>query len=312
MGTLPIRAPIGNVSLGGWNHHRRQTLFSLALLLPASAVVLLMIVYPLYRVLDISLRDGKIMNFARIGSLPLGFENYRRVLENDQFWHSTAISAVYVSGSVGVAFLLGLATALLLNKNLPGSRALRTLVLLPWAVPGVIVSIVFLWVMDGSFGVLNAMLRSLGLMSGSHAWFVDSRTALVSVMVPTVWKAYPLITLTLLAALQAVPVELYEAARVDGATRRQQFRYVTWPGILGPAYLVVLISALGVFRDVDIIFATTGGGPSNATETLSLYVYREAFHYFRMGNAAAIGAIMIATAALASVLLGGVARRKAY
>ena len=139
-----------------------------------------------------------------------------------------------------------------------------------------------------------------------------SRTALISVMVPTVWKAYPLITLTLLAALQSVPLELYEAEKklLDGATGGQQFRYITWPGILGPAYLVVLISALGVFRDVDIIFATTGGGPSNATETLSLYVYREAFHYFRMGNAAAIGAIMIAAAALASVLLGGFARRK--
>jgi multiple sugar transport system permease protein len=292
--------------------HRRQLAFSYALLLPAVFAVLALIVYPLVRVVDISLRQGKVMNFARIGDLPLGLGNYTRVLTDPAFWHATYVSTVYVGGSIAIAFLVGLATALLLNQQLWGSRVLRTLILIPWAVPGVIVAIVFLWVMDGSFGVFNAMLRDLGLMEGNFAWFVDTRTALVSVMVPNVWKSYPLITLTLLAALQSIPRELYEAADVDGARASQRFRFITWPGIRGPAALVIMISALGSFRDVDIIFATTGGGPADATQTLSLYVYKEAFSYFRMGTATAVGVLMIGIALVIAVVLGMTARRSKF
>jgi multiple sugar transport system permease protein len=294
------------------NYHRRQTLLSFALLLPAAAAVLILIVYPLYQVLDISFRDGKVMNFAKIGELPLGFGNYARVLTDPLFWRSTLNSALYVGGSVGGAFLVGLGTALLLNKQLPGNRILRTIVLIPWAVPGVIVAIMFLWVLDGSFGVFNAMLRSIGLLQGEMPWFVDSRTSLLAVILPTIWKTYPLITLTLLAALQSIPKELYEAANVDGATNPQQFGYITWPGIQTASFLVIMISALGVFRDVDIIFATTGGGPAHATETLALYVYKEAFHYFRMGTATAVGTLMIAAAFLIAVTMAALARRSKF
>jgi multiple sugar transport system permease protein len=297
---------------GSFDFHRRQTAFSYALLLPAVVAVLALIVYPLVRVVEISFREGRVMNFARIGQQPLGLGNYERVLTDPGFWHAAYVSLVYVGGSIAVAFLIGLATALLLNKNLWGGRVLRTLVLIPWAVPGVIVAIVFLWVMDGSFGVFNAMLRDLGLLEGNFAWFVDARTALVAVMVPNVWKSYPLITLTLLAALQSIPRELYEAADVDGARPGQRFRFITWPGIRGPAALVVMISALGSFRDVDIIFATTGGGPADATQTLSLYVYKEAFSYFRMGTATAVGVLMIGIALVVAVVLGLTARRSTY
>ena len=262
MEAISLRASAGSTLFRSWNHQKRQTMFSFVLLLPASAVVLLMIVYPLYRVFDISLRDGKVMNFARIGSLPLGFGNYARVLADNQFWHSAAISAVYVFGSVGAAFLIGLGTALLLNKNLPGSRVLRTLLLMPWAVPGVIVSIVFLWVMDGSFGVFNFILRSAGLMEGSHAWFVDSPDG------PDLRHGPD--------RLEGLSADYTHPARrpavrstraLRGSKGRWRHRRTAVSihhvagSLLGPAYLVVLISALGVFRDVDIIFATTGAGP---------------------------------------------------
>ena len=294
------------------NYHRRQTLLSFALLIPAAAAVLLLIVYPLYQVIEISFRDGRLMNFARMGELPLGVGNYARVLADPMFWRATLNSTLYVGGSVGGAFLIGLATALLLNRQLPGNRILRTLVLVPWAVPGVIVAIMFLWILDGSFGVFNAMLRSAGLLSGEMPWFVDSRTAMVAVIIPTIWKTYPLITLTLLAALQSIPRELYEAANVDGATKVQQFGYITWPGIQGASFLVIMISALGVFRDVDIVFATTHGGPAGATETLALYVYKEAFHYFRMGTATAVGTLMICAAFLIAATLAALSRNSKF
>ncbi|MDC9823344.1 sugar ABC transporter permease [Devosia sp. ZB163] len=296
----------------GINYHRRQTLLSFALLLPAAAAVLILIVYPLYQVVDISFRDGRVMNFAKIGELPLGLGNYARVLADPLFWRATLNSTLYVGGSVGGAFLVGLGTALLLNKELPGNRFLRTIILVPWAVPGVIVAIMFLWILDGSFGVFNAILRSTGLLQGEMPWFVDSRSAMIAVIIPTIWKTYPLITLTILAALQSIPRELYEAANVDGANKVQQFGYITWPGIQGASFLVVMISALGVFRDVDIVFATTGGGPANATETLALYVYKEAFHYFRMGTATAVGTLMICAAFAIAATLATLSRNSKF
>jgi multiple sugar transport system permease protein len=307
-----IDAAGGKPRLFDINYHRRQVLLSFALLIPAAAAVLLLIVYPLYQVVDISFRDGKVMNFARIGELPLGFGNYARVLTDPTFWRATLNSTIYVGFSVGGAFLVGLATALLLNRELPGTRIFRTIVLVPWAVPGVIVAIMFLWILDGSFGVFNSILRATGLLQGELPWFVDMRTAMVAVVIPTIWKTYPLITLTILAALQSIPKELYEASNVDGARKIQQFWYITWPGIQSASFLVIMISALGVFRDVDIVFATTGGGPASSTETLALYVYKEAFHYFRMGTATAVGTLMICAAFLIAATLAALSRNSKF
>lgn len=290
--------------LAGW--HRQ--LFASALLLPALAAVLFLVVYPLIRVVELSLRKGKVLNFAKISQLPLSLDNYSRILGSEVFWHSVSVTAVYVAGSVAAAFVVGLACALLLNISFAGRRWVRTAILLPWAVPGVVVSIIFLWMFNGSFGVVNGVLRQVGLLQGDLAWFVNADTAMLAVIMPTVWKAYPLITLTLLAAMQSIPETLYEAGRIDGAGRLGLFRFVTWPGIRTSAVLACLVSALWIFRDIDIIFATTGGGPARATETLSIGVYDEAFQYFRMGTASAMGMVMIATALVASLLAARLVR----
>jgi multiple sugar transport system permease protein len=126
---------------------------------------------------------------------------------------------------------------------------------------------------------------------------------MLAVILPTVWKSFPFFTITILAALQSIPDSQYEAAKVDGANPWQTFRYVTWPGISGPAYLALVLNALWTFREFDIIFAATGGGPARATETLGILVYLEAFSHFRMGTAAALGAVMVAIAAVL-VMLG--------
>jgi multiple sugar transport system permease protein len=170
-------------------------------------------------------------------------------------------------------------------------------------VPGVIVSITFLWMFDASYGVVNSVLRRAGLLSTDLAWFVDADTAMFAVILPTVWKSFPFFAITILAALQAIPAELYEAAKVDGARAWHQFRYVTWPSIKRPAMLAVLLNALWTFREFDIIFASTGGGPAGATETLGILVYREAFSSFRFGTAAALGVLMLATALVVVVVV---------
>jgi multiple sugar transport system permease protein len=290
---------------------RRERLFAYALLTPAVVAAAGLIGWPMYLIVSISFREGKSLNFLALGSRPLGLGNYASVLSDSATWHSVFVSFVYTFGTIVPAFLIGLGTALLLNRVFPLRRWLRSLMLLPWAVPGVMVSIVFLWLFDASFGVTNYVLRSLGLITTDIAWYTTETTALFAVIVPTIWKAYPFFTLTLLAALQSIPGNLYEAANVDGASAWQRFTNITWPGIRGQAVLALVLNGLWAFREFDIIFAATGGGPAKATETLGLRAYNEAFGYFYMGRAAVIGVIMLVIA-LAFVLLARRELRKEF
>jgi multiple sugar transport system permease protein len=269
-----------------------------ALLAPALIAVGFLILYPLYLVITLSFRQGKTLNVLSLSELPVGLGNYRTMFASDATWHSVFVTVVYLVGTIAPAFLIGLGTALLLNRAFPGRRWLRSFILLPWAVPGVIVSIVFLWLLDGSFGVVNALLRQAGWLTTDLAWFANEDTALAAVIVPTVWKAYPFFTLTLLAALQSIPSHLYEAAVVDGATRWQSFRHITWPGIRASAALAAILNTLWALREFDIIYLTTGGGPDRATETLAVRIYQEAFAFFRMGTASALGVLTMGMAML--------------
>jgi multiple sugar transport system permease protein len=280
------------------------------LLAPALLAIALLIGWPLYVILQMSARPGKALAISQLMSQPLGTANFERVLHQPALWQAFSHSAVYTLGSLVPAFVAGLLFALLFHRSFPARRWLRSMLLLPWAVPGVVVSVTFLWMLDASYGVVNAVLRDVGLLTTDIAWFVDARTAMAAVLVPTVWKSFPFFTITILAALQSIPETLYEAARVDGATPLQQFRHVTWPGIAGPALLAALLNALWTFREFDIIYASTRGGPAGATETLGILVYREAFESFRFGTAAAIGVLMLATAALFVVLFMRVLKRE--
>lgn len=283
---------------------RRQTVIAYALLAPAMTLVAGLIVYPLYMVFETSLRQGRAPNIARLDRLPLGPDNYWRALTDENVWHSAWVSAIYAAGTILPAFLIGLGLALLLNRDFPGRRWVRSLMLLPWAVPGVVAAIAFLWMFDASYGVVNSLLRRMGMIVSDVAWYSDGDTALFAVILPTVWKCFPFFALTLLAALQSVPQALYEAARIDGAGHWQTFRYVTWPGIQGAAALAIVLQTLWVVKDFDLVFATTHGGPARATQTLSLLVYEEAFQFFRLGYASAIGVLMLfVCAGLASLAM---------
>jgi len=290
---------------------RRERVFAYSLLMPAVLAVFALIAYPMYLVFSISFREGKSLNFLALDRRPLGFGNYDYVLNDSATWHSVYVSLVYTFGTIIPAFAIGLLTALLLNRVFPFRRWLRSLILLPWAVPGVMVSIIFVWLFDAQFGVVNYLLRSAGLITSDIAWYTTESTALFAVIVPTLWKSYPFFTLTLLAAMQSIPGHLYEAARVDGATMWQRFRHITWPGIRSPATLALVLNGLWVFREFDIIFAATGGGPAKATETLGIRAYNEAFGYFYMGRASVIGVLMLAIA-LAAVFIARRQLRKEF
>jgi len=283
----------GRVERPALRRAARTQIIALALMLPALAVLGIFLVYPLFKVVDLSFRTGSTMNFLRINEQPYGLDNYVRLLSSSAFWASVKVSGLYVAGSLILSFAVGLWTALLLNNRMPARRWVRTIILLPWAVPGIVAAIIFTWMFDGSYGFINAVLRTTGISDADTPWLMTSSTALWTVILPTAWKAYPLITLTILAALQTIPEDLYEAASIDGATRPQLFRYITWPGIKSAALVSLVISTLWISMDVDIIFGSTGGGPANATATLPLFIYDEAFQFFRMGVASAGGVVMM-------------------
>lgn len=281
----------------------RERGFPYVLLSPPALLVLGLIAYPLVLVVEMSLREGKAMNITALGQEPWSLDNYVNVLTDGDTYHSLWITAIYTIVSTVVSMLIGLGTAMLLNRRMPGRRLLRTLILLPWAVPGVVASVVFLFMLDGSYGVVNWVLRSIGLVDHGPQWYFDPATALIAVIAPTVWKGFPFFTLILLAALQSIPDELYEAARVDGAAQLTQFRYITWPAIRGTCVLGLILTGLWTFHAFDLIYPLTRGGPDGATETWAIRIYNEAFGFFHPGSASALGilATVLALVVVASV-----------
>lgn len=284
-------------------HQTQVKWLAYTLLAPAFLLSLILIIYPLYVTAHLSLREGVGHGFGRFHEFSLGLANYSAVLSDPSTWASLGRALMYLAGSTGLGFIFGLLTALLLNKNIFARRWQRMLILLPWAVPGVVASITFMWMLNGSYGVLNHLLVRVGLLEEYVSWFTQSSTAMAAVIMPTFWKGYPFFTITLLAALQSVPTMLYDAATVDGASALQQFRHVTWAAIKNAALLALILNGLWTFRVFDIIYSTTGGGPNRATETLSIAIYNEAFQYFRMGRAGALGIIALVFVSLVVLAL---------
>lgn len=280
----------------------RKRLFAFSLLAPAVAVVLLIILYPLLMAAQISFYDVGVFRASRGLSGPANLQNYQDMFASPVFWRSLRITFYYVFwGTVG-SLAIGIFTALLLNQSFRGRFLARILMVLPWPIPGVVAATIFVWMFNASFGVFNYFLLRLDIIDKPIQWFTQPLPALIAVLVATIWKGYPFFTITLLAGMQSIPSELYEAARVDGANPRQQFQFITLPALRSVMGIALVISTLWLFRVFDIIFVMTGGGPSRSTETLAIQIYREAFQYFHMGYAAAVGMVTLVLSILATLL----------
>lgn len=269
-----------------------------SLLLPAFIVCAIFIVYPVLVTLMNSFKPGATMNPTKNSEIAFSLDVYKQVLSDSATWETFGRSFVYLFGSLIPSYLLGLGTALLLNKQFAGRRVLRTLMILPWAIPGVVASIMFVWMCDSSYGVINYMLQSIGLISEYKAWFFDENLVIFSVILPTIWKGYPFFTITLLAALQSIPVELYEAADVDGCNGIRKFVHITWPEIIEASVLALILNGLWSFKVFDIIYSTTKGGPGVATTTIAIEIYNQAFKYFDICKASVQGIIALVICAV--------------
>lgn len=245
------------------------------------------ILYPLISAVFLSVQDIKIIGTP--GKF-VGLANYTRLLTNDAFWESLLRSAGWVIGNAAVQTVAAFAAALVLNQRFRGRGAARIWIILSWIVPAVVVVIIWRWLLSSS-GVVNYLLTTLGIVGEPLGFFSTPQAAQTSVILINSWRWFPFMTVTLLAGMQSIPRELYEAAAVDGATAVQRFWSITFP-LLGPVLFVLgLVGTLMSFNVFDVIWLLTGGGPSDATATLPVLIYVTAFTKYRLSQAAAISVV---------------------
>ena len=219
----------------------------------------------------------------------VGFANYARVLASGEFWNALWNGFVYAMAAIVLQVVLGIGFALLLHQPFYGRSLLRGLAFLPYLLPTVVAVLTFKWMIDGSLGIVTIVLDTLGLPP--IYWFETESAAMVSVILVSVWLWTPFVTTTFLAGLQTVPVQLYEAARVDGAGPVRRFFHVTLPALRPILIVIILLRGVWMFNKFDIIWLTTGGGPLGATEHLPVLAYRQAFTLFDLGSGAAIATL---------------------
>jgi ABC-type sugar transport system permease subunit len=273
--------------------------FPYFLVLPAVAGILLVILFPIVYNTWLSFHMRRLI----IPRTPfVGLMNYTNVLHDPEFWGAIWVTAIWAIGSICLNFVVGLSMALLLNLKFPGKSIFRIVFLIPWATPQIVAAMNWKWLLNDQFGLINALLVRFGLLSQSVAWLADLRFALPMVILINVWKNYGFEMMAFLAALQSIPGVLYEAASIDGAGVGQRFRYVTLP-LLRPIILVLIIlRSIWSINSFDMVYVLTAGGPANATQLASLYVYKTAFER-GMFSSSATASMMIFLVVLALAIL---------
>jgi multiple sugar transport system permease protein len=258
---------------------------------PMLIAIFLVSVIPIGYSFWISLQRYNLRQPNRIGFT--GLDNYINILSNAEFWQSMRVTFTFTIGSVIGEIIVGLMVALLLNEQFKGRGFLRSAMLLPWAIPGVIAGVMWKWIFNPRFGVLNGLLYSLGVIDEYRSWIgVDPALAMAALIFVQVWNALPFNTLVLLAALQAIPKDLYEAATVDRAGVWSRFRHITLPWLTQPIMIIMILATTGGLRVFDLIYVLTGGGPGDATRVVTFTAWKKAFDALDFGTANAYAYIL--------------------
>ncbi len=268
-----------------WSRRRRV---GYAFVAPAFLFLCVVVLFPLGHAFYTSLTRvrGLVSSFV-------GLQNYQRVLADDVFWHSLGVSLAFTISAVALHIVMGLALALLVDGLRFARPALRIAFLTPWMVAPAVGATIWLWLLEPQFGVVNYLLQAAHLVKAPLAWLGEPALAFASIVTVDTWRGVPFVMLLMIAGLQTIPREQYEAAAIDGAGAWQRFRYVTLPNL---RYLLVVASTLDVIntiRHYDIIGVMTAGGPAQATEVLPVLLYNTAFRGNRFGEAAAIGVLLL-------------------
>jgi multiple sugar transport system permease protein len=255
------------------------------------------LIYPLVSAIGLSVRDVGIIGSE--GAF-VGLDNYRDILGDTAFLRALGKSLIWVVGNGVVQTLLALVAALALAQSFPGVKVARIWIILTWIVPTIVVVIIWRWLLSTAGGMINPLLVQLGIIDRPVGFFASSNSAMTTLILINSWRWFPFVTVMLLAALQRIPEDLYEAAAIDGTSAWQRFRFVTWPLLQPTLFVLAVVGTLLSFNVFDIVWLVTQGGPGSATTTLPVLIYQTAFKAYRLSDAAAMSVI-------ATVLLMGFA-----
>ncbi|MDR6291177.1 multiple sugar transport system permease protein [Inquilinus ginsengisoli] len=283
---------------------------ALKFLAPAGILFLILIANPLLRVLWDSLHIVNLVNPSVTGFA--GWDNYRTVWEDGDFLPALGNTAIWTGLSVAGEYALGLASAVALAQPVRFRAIFRGVIIIPWVIPIAVAGLNWTWMLTPDYGILNVWMVDLGLLDRPYPWLGQIDTALLTVTFVNIWRSYPFYTISLLAALQAIPRELHEAAAVDGAGAWRRFRVITLPHLRTVSLTLIFIHIIWTAINFDFIWVMTEGGPLNASETLPIMIYRYAMQDFDVGAACALASLSMAfMACLFFVYYYGVARRRA-
>jgi len=260
------------------------------LLLPSLLLLFLVVAYPTIYGFFISVREMRLTRPGLNGWV--GMKHYAAMMSDRVFWISLKNTAIWVVAAVTIEMALGFVAALALNRNLPGTKILGILILLPYFLPNVVAGHMWALLLDPRLGVINDILVRLGILSTYKAWFADPNTALAATILVEAWHGFPFFALLFLAGLKGIPEDLYKAAAVDGAGAFTKFRLITVPMLKTVITAAVILRVISLVNSPDLLLVLTGGGPGNSTQVLSLYAFQTAYRDFNFGYAGALSVVM--------------------
>jgi multiple sugar transport system permease protein len=280
---------------------RRGTRSGLLFVLPALATMAALIVYPLAYGMFISFFSTNLINRWRL----VGIDNYVSALQNSAFVQSLGTTAIYAGGTVAGTLVVGMVFALLLNQEFPGRTFFRVVLILPWVLPEVVVALLWRWMYNPLYGILSYATGTIGI--GSE-WLENPSTAMVGIIIASIWKGFPLVMVLLLAGLQSIGKELYEAAALDGASAVKSFVHVTLPSLAPVLLITLILETVWWFKHFTMVWLLTAGGPVDATKVVSISIYQTAFENFQWGRSAAMAVIVFVICLVASIIYRRVIR----
>ena len=270
------------------------------LLSPAVLATLVLVFYPMLQAVITSLFQYVLWKPRDIRFI--GLDNYLAVAQDPVAWSSLGRTVIWIGLTVPLQLLLGLVTALLLNQQFRWRGLARSLILIPWALPSVVIGLMWSWIYHPQVGLLNDLMLRMGLLSTAMPWLANADTALYAIILALVWQGFPFFAIMILAGLQTIPSNLYEAAAIDGATTWQKFREITLPGLKGVLVTAVMLRLIWVANSIDVIYVMTAGGPGYASQTLPLYAFKRTYSSMDFGYGTAL-AVTFSVLLLGLILL---------
>ena len=265
--------------------------FGIALLAPALLFVGLLFVYPIVYSLYMSFHEKD--PFSTEAAPYVALDNFQTLMEEEAFWTAFKNGLIFSFSTVLLQLIFGVSIALLLNRKFPGRAVARGFVLLPYVIPAIGAALIWQWMYNDLLGIINRVFIALGIIDQSIAWIGDPEWAMIGVIVVAVWKMFPFVIICVLARLQTIPEELYDAARVDGANAFNRFKDITIPQLRHILFVVILLRFVWMFNDFEMIWLLTKGGPVDTTTTLPIFTYLTSFKNFELSLGMATTILMM-------------------